>query len=123
MAKLKSKSLKDRNSFSMDRRGLGRDGKGNGRAQVAIPDGPAAEKSERRKVTRRRQIDPTTCEREYTDEEIEFMRAMDAYRRTSGRMFPTCSEILEVLRDLGYRRTTETSSETESKPSSVAIPD
>ena len=30
------------------------------------------------------------------------MQAMDAYKRSSGRMFPTCSEILEVVRDLGY---------------------
>jgi 5-methylcytosine-specific restriction endonuclease McrA len=48
------------------------------------------------KVSRRRQIDPTTCERDYTIEEIEFMAALDAYKRSSGRMFPTCSEILEV---------------------------
>ena len=59
---------------------------------------------ERRKATRRRQIDPTTCEREYTDDEIEFMRALDEYKRSSGRMFPTCSEILEVLTGLGYRK-------------------
>ena len=58
----------------------------------------------RKKVVRRRQIDPTTCEREYTDDELEFMAALDAYKRSSGRMFPTCSEILEVLRDLGYER-------------------
>ncbi|NQT40362.1 MAG: hypothetical protein HQ581_22905 [Planctomycetes bacterium] len=56
----------------------------------------------RAKVTRRRQIDPTTCERDYSGEEIEFMNAMDDYKRTSGRMFPTCSEVLEVLRKLGY---------------------
>ncbi|MCE2792432.1 MAG: hypothetical protein ACK493_10520 [Planctomycetota bacterium] len=60
--------------------------------------------SERRKVQRRRQIDPTTCEREYSDPEIEFMHALDEYKRTSGRMFPTCSEILEVLVKLGYRK-------------------
>ena len=59
-------------------------------------------KVERRK--RRRQIDPTTCEREYSDPEIEFMHAMDEYKRASGRMFPTCSEILEVLTNLGYRQ-------------------
>lgn len=53
-------------------------------------------------MNRRRQIDPTTCERDYSREEIEFMRAMDNYKRTSGRMFPTCSEILEVVRSLGY---------------------
>jgi hypothetical protein len=59
---------------------------------------------ERRKVQRRRQIDPTTCERDYSGEEVEFMQALDAYKRTSGRMFPTCSEILEVIRGLGYVR-------------------
>jgi hypothetical protein len=56
------------------------------------------------KVNRRRQIDPTTCERDYTDEEVEFMNALDEYKRKSGRMFPTCSEILEVLVALGYRK-------------------
>ena len=61
--------------------------------------------SSRRKVQRRHQIDPTTCERDYTDVEVEFMHAMDEYKRANGRMFPTCSEILEVLRDLGYEKT------------------
>lgn len=56
----------------------------------------------RKKVNRRRQIDPTTCERDYSQEEIEFMNALDDYKRTSGRMFPTCSEVLEVVRSLGY---------------------
>jgi|688.fasta_scaffold294673_2 hypothetical protein len=59
---------------------------------------------ERRKVQRRRQIDPTTCEREYNDSEIEFMHALDEYKRANGRMFPTCSEILEVLLKLGYSK-------------------
>lgn len=63
----------------------------------------AAPKLERRKkVNRRRQIDPTTCERDYTDVEVEFMNALDDYKRASGRMFPTCSEVLEVIRSLGY---------------------
>ncbi|MDC0935661.1 hypothetical protein OAS39_05200 [Pirellulales bacterium] len=64
------------------------------------PSEPTMERRE--KVQRRRQIDPTTCERDYTDAEVEFMNAMDEYKRTSGRMFPTCSEVLEVIRDLGY---------------------
>jgi hypothetical protein len=59
---------------------------------------------DRRKVQRRRQIDPTTCERDYNQEEIEFMQALDNYKRQSGRMFPTCSEILEVIRGLGYQK-------------------
>jgi len=30
--------------------------------------------------------------------------AMDEYKRTSGRMFPTWSEVLEVVRGLGYAK-------------------
>lgn len=67
----------------------------------------AAPKLERReKVNRRRQIDPTTCERDYTDTEVEFMNALDEYKRKSGRMFPTCSEVLEVIHSLGYVKLT-----------------
>jgi hypothetical protein len=66
-----------------------------------------APKLERReKVNRRRQIDPTTCERDYTDTEVEFMNALDEYKRKSGRMFPTCSEVLEVIHSLGYVKLT-----------------
>ena len=74
----------------------------------------------RRKVQRRRQIDPTTCERDYTDDEVEFMQAMDAYKRANGRMFPTCSEILEVIRDLGYARETTSGDAVDGEPESDA---
>jgi hypothetical protein len=67
---------------------------------------PAASNEPRRKLQRRRHIDPTTCERDYSDQEIEFMHAMDEYKRANGRMFPTCSEVLEVIRNLGYVRLT-----------------
>ena len=74
-------------------------------SQTAVPpEGVERRQSSRRKVERRRQIDPTTCEREYTDPEIEFMRAMDEYKRRSGRQFPTWSEVLEVIHALGYRK-------------------
>lgn len=53
---------------------------------------------------RRRHIDPTTCERDYSQDEIEFMNAMSLYKKTSGRAFPTWSEVLEVLRSLGYEK-------------------
>mgnify|MGYP007068940140 CR=1 FL=1 len=56
---------------------------------------------------RRRQVDPTTCEKEYSDDQIEFMKAMDLYKRANRRPFPTWSEVLEVLHALGYRRTEE----------------
>lgn len=54
---------------------------------------------------RRRQVDPTTCERDYSEEEIVFMKAMDQYKRANRRPFPTWSEVLEVLYALGYRKT------------------
>jgi hypothetical protein len=57
------------------------------------------------KGERRRQVDPTTCEKDYSDEEIVFMKAMDQYKRANRRPFPTWSEVLEVLRSLGYRKT------------------
>lgn len=78
-------------------------------AETAATEEPATEgpKLERReKVNRRRQIDPTTCERDYSDQEVEFMNALDAYKRSSGRMFPTCSEVLEVIRGIGYVKLT-----------------
>jgi len=68
----------------------------------------AAEK--RRTSERRRLIDPTTCERDYNDEETDFMKAMDRYKRENRRPFPTWSEVLEVMRSLGYRRVAEPTS-------------
>ncbi|GBD37244.1 hypothetical protein HRbin36_02374 [bacterium HR36] len=64
----------------------------------------AVERRGAKRHDRRRQVDPTTCERDYTAEEIEFMRAMDHYKRVNRRPFPTWSEVLEVLLALGYRK-------------------
>src|SRR5262245_11571278 len=64
-------------------------------------------KDRRQLGERRRQVDPTTCEKEYSDEEIIFMKAMDQYKRANRRPFPTWSEVLEVLRSLGYRKVEE----------------
>lgn len=96
----------NQNEVEMNRRDKSDRRKGEDRRKASTP--VAVERrsgtTERRKVQRRRQIDPTTCERDYSGEEIEFMHALDAYKRSSGRMFPTCSEILEVIRGLGYVR-------------------
>jgi len=82
---------------------------------------------ETKRTQRRRQIDPTTCERDYSTDEIEFMKALDDYKRASGRMFPTCSEILEVFKSLGYVKiaraeTTEKSAPPNDKPNRAATP-
>jgi len=75
--------------------------------ESADVSGEQPEIVDRRKQDRRRQIDPTTCERDYSLNEVEFMRAMDDYKRKSGRPFPTWSEVLEVLMSLGYRKIAE----------------
>jgi hypothetical protein len=89
----------------MDRRGAHDRRLSAERRTHSIPVAVERRSGERRvKVTRRRQIDPTTCERDYTPDEIEFMGAIDEYKRRSGRMFPTCSEVLEVIKSLGYEK-------------------
>jgi hypothetical protein len=57
-----------------------------------------------RDAVTRRPIEPMPCDREYSDPELEFMHAMREYKRSSGRMFPTWSEVLEVLQGLGYAK-------------------
>lgn len=70
---------------------------------------------------RRRFVDPTTCERQYSSAELEFMQAMHEYKQSSGRMFPTWSEVLEVLRSLGYDKPPRTPGLTPT-PTPTSIP-
>jgi hypothetical protein len=70
--------------------------------KASSPDRPPAER--RAKKERRRRIDPTTFEKQYTDEEIEFMNAMQRFKLQSGRSFPTYGEVLKVAYGLGYRK-------------------
>jgi hypothetical protein len=100
MAHSEAEALRE---VSMERRADGERRIGE-RRQEELPVAVERRQGPRRRVARRRQIDPTTCERDYSADELEFMRALDAYKRSSGRMFPTCSEILEVIRGLGYVR-------------------
>ena len=104
MAKAKKRTVGDQEVTVDRRKESNRRNKAERRASTATaPPLPAERRQDqRRKVPRRRQIDPTTCERDYSNDEIEFMQALDAYKRAAGRMFPTCSEILEVIRGLGY---------------------
>ena len=39
-----------------------------------------------------------------TDEQFEFVLAIDTYKRLNNRPFPTWTEILEVVKQLGYRK-------------------
>jgi hypothetical protein len=47
---------------------------------------------------------PLTSDIHYTDDEREFLMAIDRYKRTHGRPYPTGAEVLAVLKGLGYRK-------------------
>ena len=48
---------------------------------------------------------PLTLKPDQMDKDVlEFIQAIDEYKRTEGRPFPTWSEILDVIKDLGYQR-------------------
>lgn len=44
-------------------------------------------------------------EGEMTPEQFLFIKSIDAFKRVNQRPFPTWTEVLEVLRKLGYRKT------------------
>jgi hypothetical protein len=71
-------------------------------------DHPGVDRADEAKErsTRMKYFDPNTCERDNNAAELEFIQAMQAYKMSSGRMFPTWSEVLEVLCDLGYEKPT-----------------
>ena len=61
---------------------------------------------ERRRGPGRRRSDERRAaeEGEMTDEQFEFIMAIDQYKRINKRPFPTWTEVLEVVKALGYRK-------------------
>jgi hypothetical protein len=66
---------------------------------------PRGERRERKE--RRRRIDPTTFDKQYTDDDIEFMNAMQRFKERSGKTFPSYGDVLRVAASIGYRRLIE----------------
>ena len=59
----------------------------------------------RRGPGRRRTDDRRSAEEgEMSDEQFEFVMAVDTYKRLNNRPFPTWTEVLEVVKQLGYRK-------------------
>lgn len=59
----------------------------------------------RRGPGRRRTDDRKSAEEgEMSDEQFEFIMAVDTYKRLNRRPFPTWTEVLEVVKQLGYRK-------------------
>ena len=70
---------KKKSKLTADRRATSRRSGADRRKKTTETEFTGTERrtTSRRKTERRRQIDPTTCERDYSDEEVEFMQAMD----------------------------------------------
>ena len=62
---------------------------------------------ERRRGPGRRRSDfmRAADEGEMTNEQFLFVMAIDAFKRVNHKTFPTWTEVLEVIRKLGYRKT------------------
>jgi hypothetical protein len=62
----------------------------------------------RRGPGRRLAVDRKSAEEgQMSDEQFEFLMAIDEYKRKNSRPFPTWTEVLEVIKALGYRRVAE----------------
>ena len=46
--------------------------------------------------------------------QAEFVRAVETYKKVNGKRFPTWTEVLEVVEQLGYRKV---------KPREIQLPD
>ena len=62
---------------------------------------------ERRRGPGRRRTDflRSAEEGEMTAEQFLFIQAIDTFKRVNGKTFPTWTDVLEVVRKLGYRKT------------------
>ena len=74
--------------------------------RVATADRRSATGLERRRGPGRRRSDDRKAaeEGEMTDEQFEFCMAIETYKKVNKRMYPTWTEVLEVIRALGYRK-------------------
>ena len=64
----------------------------------------------RRGPGRRRGEDRRAAEEgEITDEVLEFVMAIDEYKRLNNKPFPSWTEVFEIIQYLGYRKVTERS--------------
>jgi len=66
---------------------------------------PAGLERRRGPGRRRSEFVKAADEGEMSAEQFLFIKAIDAYKRINDRPYPTWTEVLEVVRKLGYRKT------------------
>jgi hypothetical protein len=90
-------------------------------------DGPEHRVAERREATtglerrrgpgRRLSDDRRSAEEgEMTTEQFEFVMAIETYKKVNKRMYPTWTEVLEVVQQLGYRKVAQRDIQMENVP-------
>jgi len=120
----------DRRQTVVDRRvGADRRQKSPQDAGYAGPDRRAGERrtglERRRGPGRRRSDDRRSAEEgEMTAEQFEFIMAIETYKKVNKRLFPTWTEVLEVILQLGYRKVENRNIRLENvpEPAPVKIP-
>ena len=60
--------------------------------------GPGRRRSDERKAAEEGQM---------SDEQFDFLMAIDEYKKANARPFPTWTEVLEIIKALGYRKVAE----------------
>jgi hypothetical protein len=97
----------DRRDSVVDRR-LGVDRRDLADAKEGAAEGSAFDTNlERRRGPGRRRSDfmKSAEEGEMSHEQFMFVMAIDAFKRVNNKTFPTWTDVLEVIRKLGYRKT------------------
>jgi hypothetical protein len=72
-------------------------------AHRAEPDvGESSTRTSSRSAKRRSPKEPPEDPALLEVERVEFLRAMDRYKRKTGKTFPSWTEVLDVLRSIGW---------------------
>ena len=70
----------------------------NKRIQLDRRRGPGRRRSDARRLAEEGEMSP---------EQFEFIMAIDQYKRKNTRPFPTWTEVLEIIKAMGYRKIAE----------------
>ena len=77
---------------------------------------PGTRTSSRSAKRRSPKVSVNTDQEQLELERVEFLRAIDRYKRKTGKSFPTWTEVLDVLRSIGWLHPLEARALQESVP-------
>jgi hypothetical protein len=110
-----TRSVVDRRA-GMDRRQKSRDATGYSGPERRAGDRRTGLERRRGAGIRREETRKAAEEGEMTPEQFEFVMAVETYKKVNKKMFPTWTEVLEVIQQLGYRKVQPRSIDLEAVP-------